>query len=136
MRERPDGNPFLPEREPQPNVLRELIEFQESFGFVETHELAELHEHIVKAVGDENTDTRHRLMAAYQDEALRSIGDDPQPDIRRGFALAQAALKLEAGYDFACLDDLEDILYMLRQESQDEEAAKLDGLMRHIEFPN
>jgi hypothetical protein len=134
MNERHDADPAKPEVSPQPNELLELIELQESFGFVETPELSNLHAQILDAVGDEYTNLRHQLTGEYQDTAIAIIGDDPPDDLRHGFALAVAVIKLEAGYDFASLDDMQDVLEGMRYVPKYvAQVTKLDKIMRAIE---
>lgn len=131
-----EGEPSKPNTEPYPHERGELVDLQESLGFAETDELAAIHDHIVEAAKADNTEARRRLFDAYQTEALGIIGDNPPLDIRHGYLIAQAVIKLDAGYDFACLDDLEDALYSMRQIPElQEAAARLSQTMRTIEFP-
>lgn len=136
MSERQEYEPGQPERGAFQTELLELTELQESFGFIETEELAALHAQIVEAAKAENADLRRELTAEYQDTAVASVGDDPPDDLRHGFALALAAIKLEAGYDFAGLDDMQDVLEALRYVPKyDAQTAKLDMIMQAIEQP-
>lgn len=133
----PEHSATNPNEEPRPNGHAELIEVQEAFGFFETPELSALHSAIVQAAVAEQTYLRRVLTDAYQVEALHTIGGDPPLDIKHGYLIAQAVIKLEAGYDFACLDDLEDVYYSLIQLPDFiEETQKLDAIMRRIEQPN
>lgn len=135
MTERQEYEAGQPERGAFQHELLKLTELQESFGFVETEELTGLHSHIVDAAQQDDTELRRHLTGEYQDTAIAIIGDDPPDDLRHGFALALAAIKLEAGYDFASLDDMQDVLEAMRYVPKYEaQAAKLDEIMRAIEI--
>lgn len=122
------------EREPKPSVLQELNTLRESFGFAENEELADLHQGLLLAAGQEHADLRGQLTGMYQDQARTIIDTDSQPDKWHGAAIALAAIKLESGRITDCLADLEDIYYTLRQDPRFEDAAdRVDAIMRHLE---
>ena len=125
------------EREPKPSALQELSTLRESFGFEENEELADLHDVLLFATGQEHTELRRQLTGMYQDQARIIIDADPQPDKWYGAAIALAAIKLESQYMPACLGDSQDIYYTLCQDPRFEnEANRLGGIMDRIEFLN
>jgi hypothetical protein len=125
------------EREAQPSVLQELNTLRKSFGFEENDKLAELHDVLLLATGQEHTELRRQLTGMYQDQAWAVIDTDPPPDKWYGAAIALASIKLESHCLSACLEDLQDVHYTLCHDSYFEHEADvlhttMDRLKREI----